>query len=59
MVLGDGLIVNKEYLFYVEIMLKKVVDFELGKVSYYVELSMFLYWNDCFDEVILFVKWGV
>lgn len=55
----DGLTVNKEHLSHAETMLKKSVDLQPDKASHHVELSMFLYRNDRFDEAISFAKRGV
>ena len=50
---------NGELLNHAEMMLKKSVELQPTNASHYVELSMFLYRNDRFDEAIEAAKQGI
>lgn len=55
----DGFTPNKAQLSHAETMLKRSVDLQPDNTSHLVELSMFLYRNDRFEEAISVAKRGV
>ena len=55
----DGADPNEELLSHAEVVLKKAVELQPSNASHHVELSMFLYRNDRFEEAIDAAKQGV